>query len=756
MQVRNLAAWLARHRIVVLVTWLALIAVSLPLAASQTDKLTAGGFDVPGSESAAVAARLADGLAADSRGPAAGAVLVAEPTADSAARRSAIARLADAVDLVGGLEFSDDARRRAEAALIRRGKVLVGFDSNLPQDELTDRAVDLRERVDPGASVTGVSTYLTGQHAAWAGVQELSKEDLAQAEVTGFPIIAVILLVVFGSAAAASLPLALGFGSVIVTGAIIFALSRQMEMSVFVTNMASMIGIGVAVDYSLFILARYREEVSAGKGADEARAIALETSGRTVLFSGTAVIISLAGLWMVDNQALRSMALGAMVVVAVSMLTAVILLPALIRLLGGRVMAGGIVLRALTAAERAVVSRLPGRRWAAPQSAPDPDRVGGDFWHRWTARVMQRPLRALLLAGGVMLLLASPIVVMETGNAALAQFPTDHDVRIGSELAAELGGGSPDPGYIVAEFGSAAKARAAGLALAELRRRLRSDQAVASVAKPIFDRDVALVAYQSAGPGDSDRSLDLVERLRTEYLPDLAPAIGARSIEVGGETARMFDVNAQISGSMWKIVAFILAFSFLVLMVMLRSILLPLKAVLMNLLSISAAYGVLVAIFQWGVLDSLLGFDSLGAIDTLNPPLILAVVFGLSMDYEVFLLSRIRERYAVHADNQRAVAEGLASSARTITSAAAIMSAVFGVFALTGVPSIKELGVGNAIAVGLDATLVRLVLVPAAMRLMGDWNWWLPTWLDRLLPHIDLERSPPPVAPGAEPTPDPV
>ena len=198
---------------------------------------------------------------------------------------------------------------------------------------------------------------------------------------------------------------------------------------------------------------------------------------------------------------------------------------------------------------------------------------------------------------------------------------------------------------------------------------------------------------------------------------------------------------------MWKIVLFVLALSFLVLMVMLRSLLLPLKAVLMNLLSIGAAFGVLVAIFQWGWFDSLLGFESQGALDTINVPLIFAIVFGLSMDYEVFLMSRIRERYMAHGDNDRAVAEGLASSARTISSAALIMTCVFAVFVLTGVPSIKELGLGCAVAIALDATLVRLILVPAAMKLLGDWNWWMPSWLDRVLPNLNFEDG------GSEPEP---
>jgi RND superfamily putative drug exporter len=232
--------------------------------------------------------------------------------------------------------------------------------------------------------------------------------------------------------------------------------------------------------------------------------------------------------------------------------------------------------------------------------------------------------------------------------------------------------------------------------------------------------------------------------LRDSVVPATALSSIA-AVNVGGETARSDDVRALISGSMWKIIVFVLSLSFIVLMVMLRSLLLPLKAVLMNLLSIGAAYGVLVAVFQWGWFDGLLGFESQGALDTINVPLIFAVVFGLSMDYEVFLMSRIRERYMRHGDNERAVAEGLSSSARTISSAALIMSAVFGVFVLTGVPSIKELGLGCAVAIALDATLVRLILVPAAMKLLGDWNWWMPSWLDRLLPDLSFDsRSPEP------------
>jgi len=444
------------------------------------------------------------------------------------------------------------------------------------------------------------------------------------------------------------------------------------------------------------------------------------------------VIISLAGLWMIDNQTLRSMALGAMIVVAVSILTAIVLLPALIRMLGHRVEAGGRVWSALLFLRRMTVAR---------RRRPGATRAGaGGFWDRWTKRVMRRPVLSVLGAAAVLLVLAVPVLAIETGTGALDQFPRGHDVRTASNLAAKASGGATNPIDVVASFDRGGLSTPRNrVAAAELTREIRSERGVASVAPPLAGSGSVRIAATSAAASDSDAASALVERLRERVVPRSSLAERAE-IAVGGETARIVDVRDQIDGSMWKIIAFILGFSFLVLMVLLRSILLPLKAILMNLLSIGAAYGVLVAVFQWGWLDGFLGFESTGAIDTLTPPLIIAVVFGLSMDYEVFLLSRIRERYEVHGDNRRAVAEGLASSARTISSAALIMTAVFAVFVLTGVPSIKELGLGNAVAIALDATLVRLILVPAAMQLMGRWNWWLPAWLDRLLPDLGFER----------------
>ena len=727
----RLARFLARRRRFVIAAWAVVVLASLPLAARQTEHLTGGGFDVPGSESKAVAEAMQGVFATDAGGVAV--LLRGDGDVTAAESAAAVRRVRAEVGGIDGVALAPAAARRGERQLRRDGEALLTLSSSVAPDELIDPAVDLREGLDPGTSSGGVTPYLAGQPTVWAGMQELSKEDLAKAEAGGFPIVALILLVVFGSLAAAALPLSLGFASVIVTGALIWFLSQQMTTSVFVTNMASMIGIGVAVDYSLFILARYREERRAGRDCDEARAEALATSGLAVAFSGIAVIVSLAGLWMVDNQALRSMALGAMTVVAVSILTATTLLPALIGVLGDRVMPGGFVARVLRLAKRPF-----GR---GGEHAPPP---AAGFWDRWARRVMARPVLAATGSAAVLLLLASPILSVQTGTTALEQFPKDSDVRVGNELVSQQLGGGADPIQLVATFSDQVDRGA----VAEFARKLRREPGVSAVAPPRFAGDRALVEATSKAPSDSDAATALVERLRNSFVPASALAAAA-SVDVGGETARTDDVRNQISGSLWKIVGFVLALSFLVLMVMLRSLLLPLKAVLMNLLSIGAAFGILVAVFQWGWLDGPLGFESLGALDTINVPLIFAIVFGLSMDYEVFLMSRIRERYLEHGDNERAVAEGLASSARTISSAALIMSAVFAVFVLTGVPSIKELGMGCAVAIALDATLVRLILVPAAMKLMGRWNWWMPSWLDRVLPRLSFEDG------GPKPEPQP-
>jgi len=351
---------------------------------------------------------------------------------------------------------------------------------------------------------------------------------------------------------------------------------------------------------------------------------------------------------------------------------------------------------------------------------------------------------AATLSAGVLLALAIPALSLQFGDGALRQFPEGNETRTGAELAArELGPGASGPVQVVARFDRGGYSSNRNQeAVSSYVRRLERDPEVASVAEPQPARDgsAALITAAPRHDPESPQARALVDRLREDAGGGSALARSAR-MDVGGATAAVEDFKDLVAGSMWKILVFVLAFSYLVLLVLLRSAVLPLKAVVMNLLSVAAAYGVLVAVFQWGWLDGLTGYESLGYLNTMTPPFLLAIVFGLSMDYEVFLLSRIRERYDATGDTKVAVAQGLKRSAATITSAALIMVAVFAVFAGTGVPSVKEIGVGLAVAIALDATLVRLVLVPATMEIMGRWNWWLPRPIARVLPRAAFEAS---------------
>jgi RND superfamily putative drug exporter len=375
-----------------------------------------------------------------------------------------------------------------------------------------------------------------------------------------------------------------------------------------------------------------------------------------------------------------------------------------------------------------------------------PSRQRGPFWERWAARVMSRPLVSAGLATIVLLALAVPALSLQFGDGALRQFPNGNETRVGAELAAKAAGpGAAGPTQVLVRFdrGSVRDARNRS-ALDRYVAGLERDPEAARVAPPLPSRDsrAAVVTVTPRHDPESDAARALVARLRHDGDSPLA---AIAHVDVGGSTAQVEDFRDVVSGSMWKILLFVLAFSYLVLLVLLRSVLLPLKAVLVNLLSVGAAYGVLVAVFQWGWFDGFLGFQSLGYVNTLTPPFLLAIVFGLSMDYEVFLLTRIRERFDATGDTRRAVGEGLAGSARTISSAALIMVSVFSIFAFTGVPSVKEIGLGLAVAIAIDATLVRLVLVPAVMELMGRWNWWLPKPLARVLPRADFEGRARPV-----------
>jgi RND superfamily putative drug exporter len=717
----RLGGFISRRRRLVLGAWIVLLLASVPFAMQQTKHLTAGGFEVPGSQTLAVSQDL-------KRFPG----VQTEPLIfifdnrrhDAAALRAAVDKAAAAVKGVDGVSVSPQAVQAARSS----SDPIVAMALNVTGD--TDQSVDaaVKIRKDAGVGNSGaVPIHLVGQQALWSGLQDVSKSDLEKAESAGFPIVFIVLLAVFGSIAAALLPLSLGVVAVVITGAVVFFLSQAMEMSIFVTNMASLLGIGVAVDYSLFILARYREELHKGATIEQARLSAMRTSGLAVAFSGVTVLISLAGLFLIDSKTMRSMAVGAMVVVAIAVLGATTLLPALIAQFGSHL------------SERGKIMNWVGAKLSPLKRAPDAGRP--PFWTRWTNRLMDRPWLYAIAAAAVMLVIAIPALSLKWGTGAVDQLPKDQETVVGSQLAAQkFGPGAGGPVQVVLDFG--AKPVDQG-AVGTFKTAVQQDPDVARVQPAVTSRDGRLAYLEvvpKSGP-ETDATHGLVVRLRAKAVP------GAQ-VDVGGASAQDHDFSDLISGSLWKVAVFVMLFSYLVLLVVLRSVLLPLKAIVMNLLSVGAAYGVLVAVFQFGWADSIIGFHHLGYVNALTPPLLLAIVFGLSMDYEVFLLSRIKERYNETGDNRAAVAGGLADSAKTISSAAVIMVAVFAVFALTGLPQVKEIGVGLAAAIFLDATIVRLILVPSTMQLMGSANWWLPGWLGRLLPNVDFESSGTPAAPA--------
>jgi RND superfamily putative drug exporter len=663
----RLAGVVSRRRRAVFGVWLVLLAAGGWFSLHQNDFLSGGGWEVPGSPSL----RVANAVEHDFPN-------VTTPVFTVFIQGGDVQRrVADVRSIVGGLPDV-----RAGAPLYRHGAALIPVSFTGKTSNAIDEATTLRRHlVDP-------TTKVIGEPAIWSNFQTVSKHQLARGEELGFPLILLILLAGFGTVVAAVAPMALGFAAVFLSGAVIYGLSRSFEISVYVTNMASMVGIGVAVDYSLFIVSRFRRELHEGATRDQALARAMRSSGTAVVFSGAAVVVSLGALFAIDVNALRSMAVGAIVVVCISMLASVTLLPAMLAAVGTRV-------------DRL---RLP-LPWRTTESGSDA------FWSGWARRVMRRPVTGFAVGAGVMLVLAIPFFWMQTFNRGLDELPADAEVRVATEQAQRLvGPGFGAPVHVLTSD------RDVGPRIARL-------PGVSHVAPPIrsMDRSQWLIDATLSVPVESSAAREVVDRIQ-------AAAPGAT---LGGSTVFDRDVTRAIFGGLWKMLLVVLAACYVVLLLLLRSVLLPLKAVLMNLLSVGAAYGVLVAVFQWGWLDWT-GYHSPGYVETVVPALVLAVTFGLSMDYEVFLLTRIRERWLEHGDNERAVAEGLVRSARIITSAALVMVAVFFAFVVAGAPSLKELGAGLGVAILLDATLVRLLIVPAAMRLLGAWNWWIPQPLARL------------------------
>ena len=546
-------------------------------------------------------------------------------------------------------------------------------------------------------------------------------QEATSPEGLGFLGAAIVLLIAFGSVVAAGLPLVIALvGLGISSGGLIVLLANVVDVPDWTTAVSGLIGIGVGVDYALLVLTRFRAALHGGKSRHDAVVEAVTTAGRSVILAGGTVVIAVLGLMLTGLPYMYGVAIAASLAVLVVMLAAVSLLPALLSYLGPRV-------------DR---WRLPlvGRRKPAAEGNED------SLAWRWSHAVQRRPWPAAIAAVAILLALAAPALGMRLGFPDAGNDPPSTMTRQAYDLNTEgFGPGTNGPLVIAAELPDAS-AQQRIEALAE---RLRNEPGVAFVAKPAVNEagDAAMIQVIPKGSPQAEQTTDLVHRLRDEVVPQELRGSGVTA-EIGGVTAALEDQSEYITGRMPLFIAGVVGLSFLLLLVAFHSPLISLKAAIMNLLSVGAAYGVMVVVAQGGAVGELIGIDHEVPIAPFMPVMMFAILFGLSMDYEVFLISRIREEYLKHGDTRRAVADGLAKTARVITAAAAIMVVVFLAFLAAPDVFLKLFGIGLAAAIFLDATLVRMVLVPAVMQLLGHRNWWIPSWLERVLPRLDVERAP--------------
>ncbi len=722
----RLSSNLRRFRWLVFAAWSLALVPAVWLILTHAGDLTGGGFEVAGSQSLDVQHHLEDHFPDQGASPLA---LVAAPRPDASyADMNAAADLLHRVAAeVPSVTVVPDPLQPAPQP-DRPYVVPLRLDFN--NTGAVDVARQLRQKVGvsgdkPGETANGkVRLYVIGQGSLGAAASETTKHDVAEAERWNLPIVLIILLAVFGSLAAAAIPLALGVCTVAVTMGLVYLLSTFTTMSVFVTTTVSMFGIALAIDYSLFILMRFREELRAGRDPSQAADAAMATSGLAVVLSGLTVIASVTAIYIINTPVLTSMATGAILAVAVAVLTSTTLTPAVFATFG-----------------RSAAKRSSLLRWSRHTETTE-----SRFWTRWVRAVMHRPWLSAVSATAFLLILAAPAFSMVLGNSMLRQFPASHEIRGGVAATAEaIGPGALGPVRVLVTFpdGDAdpPRHRAVVDAVADQMRSAINIVSVSPSAVADDGRSYLLSGVLAVDPEDLSArgTIDWMRR----QLPKV-PGAETATIDVGGPTALIKDFDDRVAQTQPQVFVTVALIAFVMLLIAVRSVFLAFKGVLMTVLSVAAAYGSLVMIFQWGWLQRL-GFEPITSIDSTIPPLVLALTFGLSMDYEIFLLARIRERYLQSGDTRDAVAYGVSTSARTITSAALIMLAVFIGFAFAGMPLVAQLGVACAVAIAVDATVVRLVLVPALMAMFDQWNWWVPRWLDRILPSVDFEKPLPQV-----------
>jgi putative drug exporter of the RND superfamily len=629
---------------------------------------------------------------------------VTTPAAEKAVEQ-AVTALADGTH-VTGVSDPYDPRGPTVSKDATTAIATVGFDRDVIGPEDFDEAELATQAVrDAGIQVE------------YDGGLGYAKGDAAPgSEVIGIAVAVVVLAIAFGSIVAMSLPIVVALVGLLIGTSAIGVMSGAMPVPSIASIVGIMIGLGVGIDYALFILARHRQNLESGMPVPEAIGRANATAGLSVLFAGVTVVLAIAGLYVSGIPMMATMGYASAIMVAVSMLAAVTLLPALL----------GITKRRVNSVKVPFVKQRP---------AWDPHSTSA----RWTARVVKHPVRYGAAAALALVVLAIPVLSMRLGFADAGNDAPVTTTRKAYDLVADhYGPGNNGPLTVVVDTaGTTADAQATADKLVS---EISDVSGVASVDAPVLDKkgDLAIIGVvPTTGPQDEATST-LLAHLRTDVIP---AAIGDSTADVAvtGGTAITDDVSSRLQSRMPYFLGAVIGLSFLVLLIVFRSVLVPLKAAALNVLSVAAAYGVIVAVFQWGWGRELIGVHENIPIMPLAPMLMFAILFGLSMDYEVFLLSRVREQYLKHRDPKRAVVEGVGSTARVITSAALIMMAVFGAFILGSDVVAKMFGVGLAVAVLLDVTLVRMVLVPAAMSLLGHKAWWLPRWLDRRLPHLNLE-----------------
>jgi RND superfamily putative drug exporter len=585
----------------------------------------------------------------------------------------------------------------------------------------SDGVEDVVQVVEAADADPDFAVSITGDQTLDYDFNKLSQEDLENGELRfGLPAALIILLLVFGAVVAGLVPLLMAIVSIVVALGLVAVVAQQFELSIFVVNMLTGMGLALGIDYALFVISRYREERSRGLEKFDAISASGSTASRAVVFSGTAFVVAMFGMLLVPNSIMRSLAAGAILVGIVSVFAAATLLPALLGLLGDRVDS----------------LRIPivGRR---SLDASNPE---GRFWGAIIRRVLRRPGLSLALSVGVLVALALPVLGMNIGTSGVSSLPDRFASKQGFlALESEFPGATTDPVEIVVSSGSSESARSeASAALDRLRTRLAGDPRFGSGEIRLSESgDVSVASVPVVGDPASSETIAAVQELRSELVPEAFEGIDAEVL-VGGTSSENIDYfDSVIDPAPW-VIAFVLLLTFLLLTVVFRSVVIAGTAVALNLLSVAAAYGLLVLVFQHGVGAELLGFQQVDAIEAWVPLFLFSVLFGLSMDYQVFLLSRIKERYDQSGDTTDAVTFGVASTARIITGAALIIVAVFSGFARGDLVMFQQMGFGVAVALLIDATIIRSVLLPSAMSLLGRWNWYLPRRLE-WLPRLQVE-----------------